>query len=344
MAQAPDPTISLAEQAAWWWQVFQDGDVSAAEHREFAEWVARSPEHVEAYLKIALLHKALKAPAVRWPDTSRDQLIRDARAAPSEPVPLQPLSPSESQRQKSRKGPPRLRFALATAAAAFVAIIGIGVSWTMLGQAKRYVSAVGEQRTVMLEDGTRVTLNTASQIEVKLRKGHRGVRLLRGEALFEVAHDAHRPFDVNAGTATVRAVGTQFNVDTRPQQTTVTVVEGRVAFVSGEVPMLVAGDRLVVTSGGEATITHGVDVDVALAWTRNQLVFERRALGDVAEEFNRYNRGRIVIESESLRAEEVTGTFQSNNPAAFVEFLSNIPDVVVRDDGAGGYVISRKTS
>jgi transmembrane sensor len=343
MANAPDPTISLAEQAAWWWQVFQDGDVSAADHREFSDWIARSPEHVEAYLKTALLHRALKAPAVRWPDATREQLIRDSQAALPEPVTLQPSTDPASQRAKSRWSSPRLRFAMASAAAAFVAIIGIGISWTMLGQSKRYVSAVGEQRIVMLEDGTRVTLNTASKIEVRLRKSHRGVRLVQGEALFEVAHDARRPFDVNAGNATVRAVGTQFNVDTRPRQTTITVVEGRVAYVSGKVPVLEAGDRLVVTAAGEAMISHGVNVESALAWTRNQLVFERRPLGEVAEEFNRYNQERIVIESESLRAEEVTGIFQADNPASFVAFLSNIPDVVIRGDGAGGFVVNRKT-
>lgn len=341
MANAPDPTTSLAEQAASWWQMFEDGEATAADHREFADWTSRSREHVEAYLEVALLHKALKAPTVRWPDTSAEQLIREARAAPPEPVQLQPHAPSAPPRLESR--PPRWRFALAAAATAIFAFIGGGVLW-MLGQTRQYETAMGEQRKVMLCDGTRVTLNTASRIEVRLRTSCRNVRLVHGEALFEVAQDARRPFDVNAGNATVRALGTQFNVDTRAQQTTITVVEGRVAFVSGQVPVLVAGDRLVVTAAGAATISHGVNVDAALAWTRKQLVFERRPLGEVAEEFNRYNRGRIVIESESLRAEEVTGTFQSNNPAAFVEFLSNIPGVVVREDGAGGYVISQKTS
>lgn len=339
MANAPDPSTSLAEQAAFWWQVFQDGEATAADHREFADWTSRSREHVEAYLEVALLHKALKAPTVRWPETSAEQLIREARAAPPDPVQLQPHTPSTPQRQESR--PPRWRLALAAAATAIFAFIGGGIFW-MLGQTRQYETALGEQRQVTLCDGTRVTLNTASKIEVRLRKSCRNVRLVQGEALFEVAQDAKRPFDVNAGDATVRAVGTQFNVDTRPQQTTVTVVEGRVAFVSGQVPVLIAGDRLVVTAAGTATISHGVNVEAALAWTRNQLVFENRPLGEVAEEFNRYNGGRIVIESESLHAEKVTGTFQSNNPVAFVQFLSNIPGVIVRDDGSGGYVISQK--
>jgi transmembrane sensor len=336
MAYEPDSTISLAEQAGYWWQVFHDGEASAAEHREFADWVARSPERVEAYLETARLNKALQAPTVRWPDTSAEQLIRDARAAPAEAVQL----PRRAAAELERREPwftPRLGFALA---ASF--IVAVGIAWTMYRQPEQYMTAFGEQRSVMLADGTRVTLNTASKIEVELGERHRLVRLVQGEALFEVAHDTMKPFDVSAGNATVRAVGTQFNVDKRPRQTTITVIEGRVAFMTGKAPVLVAGDRLMVTAAGTATLNHGTNLSAALAWTRHQLVFERRALGDVAAEFNRYNHGRITIESASLREQEVTGVFQSNDPASFVAFLSSIPGVAIRDDGAGGHVISEQ--
>ncbi len=336
MAHEPDPTTSLTEQAAWWWDVFHDGEASAAEHREFAEWVARSPERIAAYLETARLHQALKSAEVRWPETSAAELI-DAARATAEPVQLHRRAPAPQARATPRFAP-RLAFALAAGVIAVLA-----VTWTMRSQPERYLTAFGEQRSVLLGDGTRVTLNTASQIEVELREGHRMVRLVQGEALFEVAHDAARPFDVSAGNATVRAVGTQFNVDARPGQTTVTVVEGRVAFLSGKAPILVAGDRLVVGAGGAARLSHDTNVDAALSWTRHQLVFERRSLGEVAEEFNRYNRGRISIESASLRAEQVTGVFQSNDPDSFVAFLSNMPDVVVRDDGAGGHIVAEKT-
>jgi transmembrane sensor len=336
MAHEPDSTTSLSEQAAYWWQVFQDGDASPAEHREFADWVARSPERVAAYLEIAQLHKALKGPSIRWPETSAEQLIRDARATPAAPVQLPRRVPVAAE-PVSRGFSPRLAFALAA-----TVIIAVGIGWTMRTQPVQYRTAFGEQRSVMLEDGTRVTLNTASKIEVELDQEHRVVRLVQGEALFEVAHDTARPFDVSAGNATVRAVGTQFNVDARAQQTTVTVVEGRVAFLSGKAPVLVAGDRLVVSAAGAATVSHGVNVGSTLAWTRHQLVFERRALGDVAAEFNRYSRERITIESASLREQEVTGVFQSNDPASFVAFLANIPGVVIRSDGAGGHVVSEE--
>lgn len=338
MAHEPDPTTSLFEQASYWWHVFREGDASAAEHLEFSEWVARSPERVGAYIDAALLHKALKDPAVRWPVISHEELIRDALAAPNEPVRLpHQVSPARNDRSSSGTTS-RVRFAFAFAAV--VAVVGMSIALAMYQRPEQYMSEFGEQRSVTLGDGTRVTLNTASEIEVRMRKDHRRVRLVQGEALFDVAHDPTRPFDVSAGSAEVRAVGTQLNVDTRPQQTTITVVEGRVAFISGQAPVLVAGDRLVVSASGKALVSHDVNVDAALAWTRHELLFENRPLGEVADEFNRYNRARITIEGASLRSQEVTGVFKSNNPASFISFLSNIPDVAIRSDGMGGHIIS----
>jgi transmembrane sensor len=331
-----DETISLTEQAGYWWQVFQDGTATAAEHREFAKWVARSPERVEAYLQTARLHRALMSSAVRWPQATAEDLIRAARAAPAEPVPLMSRAPAAESRE--RRFSPRLAFALAASL-----IVAVGIAWTMYRQPEVYVTALGEQRSVQLADGTRVTLNTASKIEVELLDDHRVVRLVRGEALFEVAHDAARPFDVSTGNATVRAVGTRFNVNARAEDTSVTVAEGRVAFMSGHAPVLVAGDRLVVDAVGHAAVTHGINVQAALSWTRHQLVFERRALADVATEFNRYNRSRITIEGESLRAQKVTGVFNTNDPDSFVAFLSSIPNVTIRDDGHGGRIVREES-
>jgi ferric-dicitrate binding protein FerR (iron transport regulator) len=129
-------------------------------------------------------------------------------------------------------------------------------------------------------------------------------------------------------------------------------VEGRVAIVSetgragqgAELPTLAAADRLVITRSDPGVPQHGTSVAAAIAWTQRQLVFEHRPLGEVAEEFNRYNRGRIEIGTAVLRAQEVTGVFQSDDPASFVSFLSSIPGVRIRDDGSGGYIVTDDVS
>ena len=103
--------------------------------------------------------------------------------------------------------------------------------------------------------------------------------------------------------------------------------------------MLNASDRVVIGPAGAAAPEHGVHLDAVTSWTQRKLIFEHRALGEVAEEFNRYNRERIVIESERLRAEEITGVFQSNDPDSFIAFLSGIPGVRIRDEQNGHVVV-----
>jgi transmembrane sensor len=234
-------------------------------------------------------------------------------------------------------------------AAAATVLVGICVAWLMPDRPQHFQTKFGEQRSVLLDDGSRVTLNTASRIEVRWAKDHRRIRLVQGEALFDVAHDAARPFDVDAGNAVLRAVGTQFDVDRRPNRTTVTVVEGLVAVIpaneqsGAQLPTLAASDRLVITGVGSHALERGTDVSAATAWTQHRLIFEQRPLGEVAEEFNRYNRARIDVQDEQLRQERITGVFQPDDAASFLSFLSNIPGVRIREDGRGGHTVSLDT-
>jgi transmembrane sensor len=331
---------SISQQAAHWWVELHNVDASAAEKREFREWVALAPECVEACLRIAQVHAAVSRADVRWPRTSAEDLVRDALAAPEDSVvPLRPRVPRKREEEHRR---PALRWVAGLAASVLVAA-SLGW-WFMLARPEQFQTKVGEQHSVLLADGSRVTLNTASKIEVRLRANHRSVQLLQGEALFEVAHDAQRPFDVYAGNVVVRAVGTQFDIDRRATRTAVTVVEGRVVIAAGSrtgtLPVLSARDRLIVDGAGVSSLEHDVNLAETTAWTQHQLVFHRRPLGEVADEFNRYNVGRIQIRSPLLRGQEVTGTFRSNDVASFVAVLAGIPGAHVVDDGAGGYVVT----
>jgi transmembrane sensor len=336
---------SISQQAAHWWVGLHNVDASAAEKREFVEWVARAPECVEACLRVAQVHAVLSRADVRWPETSAEDLVRGALAAPQDSVvPLRQRVPRKRDEEHRR---PALRWVAGLAASVLVAA-SLGW-WLMLARPQQFQTKVGEQHSVLLADGSRVTLNTASKIEVGLRADHRSIQLLEGEALFEVAHDAQRPFDVYAGKVVVRAVGTRFDIDRRATRTVVTVVEGRVALIAagsrtGTLPVLSAGERVIVDSAGPSAVEHNVNLAETTAWTQHQLVFHRRPLGEVAEEFNRYNVGRIQIRSPLLREQEVTGTFRSNDVASFVAVLAGIGGVHVVDDGAGGYVVTSDDS
>lgn len=351
MTREKDLNPSTHEQAAQAWETFHGAEeASAAEHRDFAAWMARSPEHIEAYLRVARTMQALRSKEIRWPDTSAETLIREAKAYNERVVTSmrdESLAQFASQRQGQRPMP-RQRvapFAFAMAATVLVAIVA---AWFVWMTPQTFETGFGEQRFVRLEDGSGVTLNTASKIEVKLSKGHRTIHLIQGQALFDVAHDPSRPFDVHAGDTILRAVGTRFDVDVRPNETTVTVVEGIVslthgaeqALPMGNTPLLRASDRVVIDSTGPGTPRHGVRLDEATAWTQQRLIFNSRTLEEVADEFNRYNRERIVIDSPELRSQEITGVFKANDPASFVAFLSNIPGVRISADGSGGHVVT----
>lgn len=356
MASEIDSTASTVAQAGQWWELLHGESASSADDREFGEWVVRSPERVAAYLQTARLVRACRSRDLRWPTTTAEVLIREAKAAPSDARPLIPGRPSSRERSGRDTNRFRVRGALAVAA---VVLIVVALRWFPAQTSRQIKTTIGEQRFVLLEDGSRVTLNTASRIEVDLRKDRRIVRLIAGEVLFEVAHDAARPFEMNVGHAVLRDVGTQFNVDMRPSGTTVTVVEGEVAvdpqapgvdrntslhggerYAMQGVVLLAARDRIVIGRSGVGPLQHDIDLAATVAWTQRQLMFEHRSLSEVAEEFNRYNVDRIEIDSVELRRQEVTGVFQAQDPASLLLFLSRIPGVEIREGVDGAHIVT----
>jgi transmembrane sensor len=258
-----------------------------------------------------------------WPQTSEDELIRAASA------PGVARFPGAADSARPSRSSVRLVPRLAAAALFAVALIGVGFYFYL--QPERFETALGEQRSVTLEDGSLVTLNTTSAVEVDFEKAHRQITLLAGEALFRVAHDPARPFDVTAGNVTVRAVGTQFSVDRHSRATRVIVLEGRVEVAAGSARVpLGAGELATVGPDGTPQVSS-VNAVAATAWTRRQLIFENQSLGEIAAELNRYNRRIIDIQSESLRDEQVTGVFQSNDPESFLAFIARIPGVAIEE-------------
>lgn len=354
---------SVTEQASDWWVTLNAGEAAPQDHEAFREWAERSPERIEAFLETAALTRVLKSPKLRWPDTPVGELAEQAHREGAEiiplgdsanPAPRRALGGRDSVRDNSRIAKPL--FAVAAS------VIGILVCvWVLLKPVHRYDTEVGELRSVTLEDGSIVTLNTASRIDVKFEQQRRRIRLVAGEALFQVAHDPNRPFDVIAGDTTVRAVGTQFNVDMRPRRTVVTVVEGKVAILSDDsegrlsakrprqegsrqegkspgdgqqrhsedVVFLKAGEQLTVSPQRALPETPGQLTDIAAvtAWVQRRLVFDHRPIGEVAEEFNRYNELQIEITGPALRGEQMTGVFKANDPESFLEFVARIPGV-----------------
>lgn len=188
-----------------------------------------------------------------------------------------------------------------------------------------YVTGIGEQRTVTLADGSSVSLNADTALSEDFSAAERRLRLFKGEAIFSVAHDAARPFIIEAGDGCTRAIGTVFNIDIRPREVIVTVLEGMVGIATDAEPrggvIAVADQRVRYSALGRPSEAETVDSDIETAWRRGKLIFNRRPLGEVVSELERYRRGRIVVVSDRLRSLEVTGVFDLADPESVLRTI-----------------------
>jgi transmembrane sensor len=325
----PKLNTQIYEEACDWFVEFRGGAPDANARREFDVWVRKSPQHLAAYLEIAAIWTEGPSldPEQIWP---AETLIARAADESDNVVLLERPSVAHSTPRAGKS-----RF-LAVAAALTVVSLAAGVlGWMQFFRVSTYTTAIGEQRSIVLADGSIVELNSRSRIQIRFSEQQRSVNLLDGQALFQVAKDRARPFVVASDGITVRAVGTQFDVYKKPSGTVVTVVEGRVNIRSGQANTvyLCAGEQLIVTPISEQKTAHP-NVASATAWTQRQLIFESASLSDVAQEFNRYNERQLVIEDLNLHDFHISGVFSSTDPASLIRFLRQRPDVQVVETAA----------
>ena len=221
---------------------------------------------------------------------------------------------------------------VALASAALLVVTAIGVGWFALRE-RDVVTAVGEQRVVTLTDGSRVSLNSDTRLVVDYRKDRRLVRLDRGEALFEVAKSAVRPFVVLAGAEQITAVGTTFIVRRDESRVSVTLIDGKVSVTPTleATTVKVAQTRAQVLRPGER-LTASVDVppivdvprlDEVMAWRRGEVVLDNTPLADAVAEMNRYGPGTIAVDPAASNY-RVSGIFRMGDTDAFVRAVADL--------------------
>lgn len=225
-----------------------------------------------------------------------------------------------------------------------------------------YATGVGEQRLVVLEDGTRMTLNTATSVRIDLGGRRREVMLRAGEALFEVAKDPARPFVVQVGRSEVVAVGTTFNVrfsaaqGASPERLALTLIEGRVALQTsargpagapGAALQLEAGERVRVVgpgAGGESPAAlqrDRPDLRQVTAWQRSEAVFDDVALEDAVAEMNRYNRTPIALRGAyAQHGLRISGVYRTGDPGGFARAVAALHGLEVREQ-EGRFVLTK---
>ena len=318
----------------------------------------------EAGVWIAKLHgdargRALEIGFRRWllahPDNAR--AFEMATAVWDESENLRRLVPFRPVTQVVRRS--MWRPIAATLACAMVLVI-VGIVWFQY--AGVISTNVGEQRQLVLQDGTRVFLNTDTAIKVRYDETARRVELRRGEALFNVAKQSDWPFIVVAGDRQVKALGTSFVVRKDAQRVAVTLVEGSVLVspvrpaiaelvqpaIQTQAPVeqtsptaadrnsgeftLAAGQRLTF-SAGSATRLDTPSVEKTTAWRRGQVILDDTPLKAAAAEMNRYNESKLVVEEPEAAALLINGLFQAGDSSHFANAVAEAYGLTVIQRG-----------
>jgi transmembrane sensor len=323
---------AIEAEAARWFTRLQAAELPLDETIEWQRWMALDPRHAEAFQRLEETWHAfsvLPRPALLTRETMEPDSYDGS------------VSISEWNEQKRRSSAHRRSFVFAMAASVVVVMVGIGAVWSQRSTGVEVLETrVGENRTVTLADGSRLSMGGRTRVEVKLGSARREVTLARGEALFGVAKDATRPFSVRAGSATVTAVGTEFNVRRSEDQVTVSVLEGRVmvqpmraivpvpwleevtpVVTRGDSKPLDAGHRTMVDRTGMGATAQLPDMSVATAWQLGRLAFEDESLRYVVDVVNRYSGKPIVIGDAEIEDVRVSGTVVGDHIDGWVASL-----------------------
>ena len=319
---------TLEAQAAEWIARLDRDTPRPEDLAGFAAWRALSPLHRQAADRMSGLWSEL------------DVLAGQGELMDGDPAPADNV----------RKGPQSTRVRFAGLAAALLLTLGLGATLARfyLPPTQVYDTKVGGQRTINLEDGSTIQLNTDSKVEVRYTPTSRDLRLLRGEAYFEVAPNPARPFSVYAQQDVVRAVGTAFVVRLKREGVEVTVTKGRVelaslsrpATASAGLERIAATPRrtltLVSATGGETPLAlvnrasevekldlAPPDVSRKLAWRQGMLIFQGEDLTSVVEDVSRYTDVRIEIADPALRSLKVGGYFKVGEVEPMLEALQS---------------------
>jgi transmembrane sensor len=207
-------------------------------------------------------------------------------------------------------------------------------------ESQSYMSGIGELKTVTLNDGTRIFLAASSAVEIVYSASVRRIKLLRGSAFFEVAHEKDRPLLVDAGASEVMVLGTTFGVRVGPNDIQVTVSSGRVSIAKDRgdkvdshqtIVSIDAGKHVVADLQGEILSVSEADFEVALAWLQGQLTYDGATLADVVADINRYRAKRLEIADPALSKLKVTASFRVDQADRFLASLPSAYPVSIRE-------------
>lgn len=311
----PDPAdTDVGAAARQWLARLHAHDCTEGERAAFARWREADPANAAAYEAAHDIWQ--RSAAIRHHDDAFAAALRQARRMPP-------------QRSRLRTWLPSL-----AAAATVVAVIATLFMYFAPENVPpvRYATALGEQRSVALEDGSELLLDTGTEVQVQYGRRERRLMLTRGQAEFQVQRDSTRPFVVHAVDGTITATGTRFQVRVdQGRGTAVTLLEGQV-IVAAQPPRggtgisttLAPGERIAIEPSGRLGPRQTLpkaDLARLHGWTEGQLVVRDWPLEEVVAEFNRYSGIRLELGDPALNGLPISGRFRTADPQTFAQSL-----------------------
>lgn len=320
-----------AEQASAWVTSLshgRDGHRSA-----FLQWMQESPLNVREFLLAYSIDQSLgQLDAKRQIDieTLLAQANVNVSLLPAVQAPMAVASPGHQ--------PPR-RLMLYAAAAGIAVTLSIGVFARFGRQTdwQEFRTGVGQQDTLNLEDGSIIHLSPRSSIAIKVSSHERVVKLIEGEALFDVHHDAQRPFRVLTADAVIKDLGTLFNVYSNSEGVKVAVIEGSVSVMAGGSSRMSESKERVLGADQEANVDHRGVITIGRSSDdikgphpgQPRLIYRNETLKHIVEDFNRHGRKLIELDGEAVKGRSYTGVFNTGDPDSLALVLERDPDLIV---------------
>jgi len=316
---------ALDEEAADWCMRIAEATLEGAARSEFDHWMAEARNR-----------KAFEEAVFVW---------RGVEVAAGQPEILQLRSRvlESLRRANGRRWAARIpaRWGWLSVVAAAVAIVTLGVFFDMHKGVQTFETGVAERRIIRLDDGSQLSLDASSRVDVRFTVNRRDLRLIAGRARFDVAKNPLRPFSVAVDDKVVVAVGTSFSVELVQRQMRVVLYEGRVEVLPGSSgPATAAAPGRVLTAGHELWSPLGrsdaavmaADIPRAASWESGQLNFANEPLATAVEQMNRYSQKKLVVADAAAAAINVNGVFNEGDIDAFIEGLKSFFPIKVTED------------
>ena len=320
---------SALEDAAKWFSVIQERDISLHERKRFDNWINESAINQEAFAAVSSAWLGPKG-------VDQDTYIKNACAQAKQ-------SPDHSRQaptQRRRLGPMAL-------AASVMLVVAVGLLMRVMEQPSpypiNYETSIGKQKTIELEDGSLLILDTQSRVAVNFHRTRRHLTLEQGQAYFQVAHDKTRPFVVRAGKGEVTALGTAFDIRLDGTAATVKLIEGAVKVNLAETPhgperQLAAGQQIRVEPDRLSDVKK-VDLVNLEAWKMGKIVFSDTPLPEAINEINRYRKKKYELRGARTAQVRVSGIFNIDNADKFTNSLVSYFPIQARESSQSTIIL-----